>query len=291
MFLSDLCKNMSRPYSVYFVEASSYKDGKTQGAMSVSTDISSSKFVDSVTKKPHKIVLVDELLDNGATMQEMKVHFLEKLKGTHTENDVLTVCLFSKERPRTYPEADITGIPDLPDLWLVGYGLDDRGTKRGWTELFATPKVKIVSSIDKDEIDKLIAVLDDSAHLTAPHIFDGFELTYNHKQKYLVRGLDVTGQHARPQLSLSHASPRDYETRVRTKADIVRALSSLQMVKGKYEREVQFAFTVDDVALVPEDEIFYGNSQVYASMRCKLRKRIDADARRCNVKGPGDICA
>merc|ERR1712186_321117 len=107
----------------------------------------------------------------------MKQHFLRGLQATHTENDILTVCLMSKKRSRSYPDADITGMIDLPDLWLVGYGLDDRGTKRGWTELFAMPKVKIVDTVEKENVERLLARLDDSAMLTEPHIFADFELT------------------------------------------------------------------------------------------------------------------
>lgn len=81
MFMSDLCRAMTRPYSVFFVEASSYKEGRTQGSLSVSSDISSSKFVDAATKKPHKVVIVDELLDNGKTMQDMKLHFSRETQG------------------------------------------------------------------------------------------------------------------------------------------------------------------------------------------------------------------
>ena len=79
------------------------------------------------------------------------------------------------------------GIKGLPDLWLVGYGLDDRGTKRGWVELFAMPKVKIAETIDKDEVDRLIAFLDDEAALTCHHVFGGIELPFSSsKQRYVV---------------------------------------------------------------------------------------------------------
>lgn len=283
MFMSDLCRTLSRPYSVYFVEASSYKEGREQGILSVSSDISSSKFVDSTTKKPHKIVLVDELLDNGKTMQEMKLHFLDKLKSTHTENDVLTVCLFSKERAREWPEADITAIPCLPDLWVVGYGLDDRGTKRGWTELFAVPKVKIVGTIGEEEVQKLMDVLDDDGVLKEPYVFGGFELTYNKKCRYRVSGLDVQGGRDRSMLSM-----QGDETQMKSKSSIKQALGGLHVVKGKYEHELHFAFIAENQALVPEDEIFYGNNQVYAKMRCKLRKHIEMAAQRCGIEGVVD---
>jgi len=130
MFLSDLCRMLVRPYSVFFVEASSYKDERKQGDLQIACDFADSKFCDATSKRAHKVVIIDELLDNGKTMADMKSFFLTKLSGTHKENDILTVCLFSKLRERKWAEADITGIPNLPDLWLVGYGLDDRGTKR-----------------------------------------------------------------------------------------------------------------------------------------------------------------
>jgi hypoxanthine phosphoribosyltransferase len=280
MFLSDLCRVLSRPYSVYFVEASSYKEGRVQGDMNVSSEISSSKFVDATTKRPHKVVLIDELLDNGKTMQDMKLHFLERLKSSHTENDILTTCLFSKQRPREWPEADITGIPNLPDLWLVGYGLDDRGTKRGWTELFAVPKVKIVNTIEEEEVQKLMGVLDEHGVVTAPHVFAGFELPYKSKCRYRISGLDVQGGHERSMLTM-----QGDETQVRSKADVKQALLDLHVVKGKYEHELHFAFIAENQSLVTEDAIFHGNNRVYAKMRVKLRKQIEMATRRCGVDG------
>lgn len=280
MFVSDLCREMTRPYSVQFVEASSYKDGRTQSGMKVSSDIDPTKYIDVESKRPKKIVLIDELLDNGKTMQDMKMHILKALKGTHTEADILTVCLFSKDRARECPVADVTGIPNLPDLWLVGYGLDDRGTKRGWTELFAAPKVQIVGSIDKEEVKRLVDKLDDDGVLTAPHILNGFELTCNSSQRYRVTGLDVQGTHHRSSLRV-----QDEETKVRNKADIQRGLAGVQVFKGKYEHEVLFAFIQSQTELVPEDEIFYGNNQVYAQMRCRLRNSIEASTRRCGLSG------
>merc|ERR1711920_870050 len=122
-------------------------------------------------------------------MAEMKQHILQKLAATHTDKDILTVCLFSKERKRTAPEADLTGIWNLPDLWLVGYGLDDRGTKRGWPELFAIPKVKIVETIEEAEVQRLLKHLDDAATLNEPMMFAGFDLPYHPQRKYRVAGL------------------------------------------------------------------------------------------------------
>jgi hypoxanthine phosphoribosyltransferase len=279
MFMSDLCRALTRPYSVQFIEASSYKDSRTQGEFSILSDISGAKFVDGVSKEKKKIVIVDELLDNGKTMHDTKMYFLNKLRATHTENDILTVCLFSKKRAREWPDADITGIPNLPDLWLVGYGLDDRGTKRGWTELFAVPKVKLVRSIEQEEVLRLLGVLDDEAALTETHVFSSFELPFNSKCRYRVCGLDMQGGHELGMLALEGDA-----TSVKSKRDIERLLAGVECVKGKYEHELQFAFIADNVTVVSEDSIFHGNNRIYAEMRCRLRKGIQTTTRRCRVQ-------
>eukprot|EP00927_Polykrikos_kofoidii_P084525 TRINITY_DN892_c0_g1_i1.p1 TRINITY_DN892_c0_g1~~TRINITY_DN892_c0_g1_i1.p1 ORF type:complete len:477 (-),score=75.63 TRINITY_DN892_c0_g1_i1:280-1710(-) len=280
MLMSDLCRQLSRPYSVYFIEASSYKNEQSQGAMEVTKELSKSKFVEPIGKVPHKIVLVDELLDNGKTMHDVKQFLLNNLGGTHTETDILTVCLFNKKRDRAYPEADITGIRDLPDLWLVGYGLDDRGTKRGWTELFAMPKVTMVETSKKEEVDKLLAVLDDDGVLTAPHDFAGIELSHSLKKRHRACGLDAQGSHVRPSLEVPNTS------RVTSKAGLESILASIPTVKGRYEQELLFSFVQENVTLVPEDEMFYGNNQVYAELRWNIRYQLELSARRFGLRGP-----
>jgi len=283
MFMSDLCRALTRPYSVYFVEASSYKNAREQASsVDISSEMADAKFFDATTRAPHKVVLVDELLDNGETMHQMKLHLLAKLAATHSEKDILTVCAFSKQRERSAPEADITGIPNLPDLWLVGYGLDDRGAKRGWTELFAIPKVKIVETIEQAEVEALMNRLDDDAAMTEALVFSGFELTHSAKKKrYRVAGLDVeTGGHLSPVRTVKSAI---------TKASMLKTLEGVSKVKGKYEHTLRFSFIQENVALVPEDEIFSGNNEVYADMRCRLRTNITTAARRFAVEGPGDV--
>jgi hypoxanthine phosphoribosyltransferase len=151
VFITDLCRQLKRPYSCYFVEASSYNGQEQSDQVELLSRIVPSKFTG------RKIVLVDELLDNGHTMHTMLNYLMRELKVPR--EDIATCCLFSKQqddRPKHF-DADITGLPNLPNLWLVGYGLDDDGTKRGWTELFAKPKIPGVPKVDED------AIFEDSA--------------------------------------------------------------------------------------------------------------------------------
>lgn len=283
MLMSDLCRALKRPYSVQFVDASSYGDGRLQkdGEVKVGGGIQKSKYIDSNTGVPHKVVLVDELVDNGKTMHDIKQYYLRELSETHKDADVLTVCLFAKKRERTYPEADITGITDVPDLWLIGYGLDDRGTKRGWTELLAVPKVKIIETNDQSQVQWLLDRLDDSGVVSQPFVFAGQSLTHDNVS-FRISGLDATRDLPPGRLTLTSGC----EDQIRSKADLLRSLEGLPTVKGRYETTLRFAFIAENIPLVEEDEIFQGSYQTYARMRCALTQQITRKARSAGVEGP-----
>jgi len=146
VFVKDLSNALNRPNSIYFVEASSYSGQEQSAGVELLSRIVPSKF------EGRKIVLVDELLDNGKTMDTMVTHLMKELNVPRTQ--IITCVLMSKDRPQRPKswEADITGIANLPDVWLVGYGLDDNGTKRGWPILFACPKAPGVPKEDADKI-------------------------------------------------------------------------------------------------------------------------------------------
>eukprot|EP00746_Dinoflagellata_sp_MGD_P010319 gnl/MRDRNA2_/MRDRNA2_121265_c0_seq1.p1 gnl/MRDRNA2_/MRDRNA2_121265_c0~~gnl/MRDRNA2_/MRDRNA2_121265_c0_seq1.p1 ORF type:complete len:473 (+),score=118.69 gnl/MRDRNA2_/MRDRNA2_121265_c0_seq1:72-1490(+) len=264
IFVTDLCRALRRPYSVQFIKASSYESGQKQGQLKISDDIKASSFV-AGDGQPKKVMLVDELLDNGKTLQELRLYFQDMLKATHQESDIITCCLFTKKRDRDFPEADICGIPNLPDLWLIGMGLDDRQGKRGWSELFATPKVKLVETINRSEVDEMLTCLDDSARLTKT-------------LKMGPLGLEIT--HQRPQLQIAALDG----VQVNSKQHLLDLLQEYkEPIKGKFEQEVRLSFVCEGLPLVEEDEIFQGNELAYAEMRCKLRDQLFQDAAKAGV--------
>jgi hypothetical protein len=59
--------------------------------------------------------------------------------------------MFKKEKDTLYPLPDIVGI-NLPNVWQVGYGLDDNNEKRGWKHLFAVPKTEDVVKHEHDQL-------------------------------------------------------------------------------------------------------------------------------------------
>lgn len=40
----------------------------------------------------------------------------------------------------------------IPNVWVVGYGLDDQQEKRGWPDLWACPKMAGIPADDDDEL-------------------------------------------------------------------------------------------------------------------------------------------
>lgn len=141
-FLTKLTEEMTLEYSVYFLEASSYKDSQSQETVQILNKIYPEKFAG------RKIILIDELYDKGMTIETIKQALI-----TETGNsDVFTCTLFKKDLG---PDYSYPGILDyyaliVPNVWLVGCGLDDKQEKRGWPHLFAVPKLNEADQTDDD---------------------------------------------------------------------------------------------------------------------------------------------
>merc|ERR1712137_222147 len=143
-FFVDFTRALTIPYSTYFIEASSYHNAQTQ---SETVELLSVLVPEKFEGK--KVILLDEMYDNGTTLHEVKQTLLRDLKKS--EDEIFTCTLFRKEKETSYPMPDQCGLV-LPDVWVVGYGLDDAQEKRGWPHLFACPKVAGVPKTEGDKI-------------------------------------------------------------------------------------------------------------------------------------------
>jgi len=144
VLLADLSRRLRIPHSVYFLEASSYS-GQQRGAVEFATKIAPEKL------RGRQILLLDELFDNGNTMATMRQALLDAELDL-APADICTCTLFIKQSDSALRKPDLVGLPQLPALWLVGYGLDDQGEKRGWPHLFACPKADGVPRVAEDAI-------------------------------------------------------------------------------------------------------------------------------------------
>lgn len=145
IFMSDLCKHLTIPYTVNFLEASSYSDQQQNKQVKFTSALDPKRF------EGRKIVLLDELFDNGKTMHTLTLTLMRSLNILRS--DIFTCTLYKKVKDTKYPAPDLVGFDQFPDLWLVGYGLDSNGTKRGWPHVYGVPKP---AGFKRSDIDKIL---------------------------------------------------------------------------------------------------------------------------------------
>jgi hypoxanthine phosphoribosyltransferase len=113
IFLADLLRNISIPVEFGTITASSYGAGTvSSGQIKIVNDI-------DVKIKGKDVIIVEDLVDTGLTLNYLK-EFLE-LRDPAS----VSICVaFDKPSRRKQPIAtDYKGM-DIPDEFIVGYGLD-----------------------------------------------------------------------------------------------------------------------------------------------------------------------
>ncbi|MHC1763840.1 MAG: hypoxanthine phosphoribosyltransferase [Verrucomicrobiia bacterium] len=111
-FLADLIRRLSLPLGLDFIGVSSYREG------TVSRDLVFTKEL-RLDVRGRDVLLVDDILDTGRTL----VSILARLRQLQPRA-IKSCVLLNKASRRTEPiEADYVGF-EIPDLFVVGYGLD-----------------------------------------------------------------------------------------------------------------------------------------------------------------------
>jgi|TARA_B110000503_G_scaffold45574_1_gene74552 hypoxanthine phosphoribosyltransferase len=111
MFFSDLLKHIKYPIEVDFVKCSSY-DGQEQKSIEMHYDI-------EANIKDKTVFLVDDILDSGNTMNELKDHYMN-LGAKQVE----TVSAVYKENLDFPDHFFIYNQPANVNPWYIGYGMD-----------------------------------------------------------------------------------------------------------------------------------------------------------------------
>jgi hypoxanthine phosphoribosyltransferase len=113
VFLSDLIRALSHPLEVDFIQASSYGSGTSSSReVTIIKDLSL-----SITNKD--VILVEDIIDSGNTIQKIKELLLER----NPKSLILCSLLNKPMRREAKVTIDWVGFT-IPDLFLVGYGLD-----------------------------------------------------------------------------------------------------------------------------------------------------------------------
>jgi len=113
MFIADLVRHLDHPLRIGFIQASSYR-----GATTVPGQLVVGAKILPVLRGQH-VLLLDDILDTGQTMTQVVQYFHDE--GVASLK--VGVLLRKIGRQQVPFEPDYTGF-EIPDLFVVGYGLD-----------------------------------------------------------------------------------------------------------------------------------------------------------------------
>lgn len=113
IFLSDLCRHLTIPVKVDFVQASSYGSGTSS-----SGNIKLNKDIDIVIKGKD-VLVVEDIVDTGLTLS----YLIEYIKGFGAKTVKLCTLIDKRERRKTDIRVDYA-CHVVDTGFLVGYGLD-----------------------------------------------------------------------------------------------------------------------------------------------------------------------
>jgi hypoxanthine phosphoribosyltransferase len=112
LFLADLIRQLSLPMRLDFIGVSSYREGTLSKELVFTKEL-------RLDVRGRDVLLVDDILDTGRTLVSVRAR-LQELQPRAIKTCVL---LNKAARRQEDIEADYVGF-EIPDLFIVGYGLD-----------------------------------------------------------------------------------------------------------------------------------------------------------------------
>lgn len=111
IFLADLTRHLNVPHTVDFMALSSYGKTTTSGAVRILMDL----------REPvegQNVIIVEDIVDTGHTLS-----YLHRVLKGRKPASLHSCVLVRKQRDNLDVPIDYLGF-DIPDVWVVGYGLD-----------------------------------------------------------------------------------------------------------------------------------------------------------------------
>ncbi len=113
VFMSDLMKEITIPTRIDFMSVSSYgADVKTSGVVKIVKDL-------DIPLQGYDVLIVEDILDSGLTLH----YIIELLKSRNPQSVKICTLLDKPYSRRVDVNTDYHGF-DIPDKFVVGYGLD-----------------------------------------------------------------------------------------------------------------------------------------------------------------------
>jgi hypoxanthine phosphoribosyltransferase len=130
VFMADLIRQLDLQVTVDFLGIASYGSGtQSSGEVKITKDL-------DVSIEGLDILVIEDILDTGRTFQ-----YLREVLDAHKPRSIKLVALLDKTSRRIIPvHADYVGF-EIPDAFVVGYGLD---YAQKYREL---PDVRVIRSL------------------------------------------------------------------------------------------------------------------------------------------------
>lgn len=124
MFLSDLSKNIDLPVELSFVKISSYKSTSSTGTVTPLIGL-------DTALEGRDVIIVEDIVDTGLSMS----YILEMVQKNRPNSLEVATLLLKPEALRKDIQPKYVGF-EIPNKFVVGYGLDYDGLGRNLKEIY-----------------------------------------------------------------------------------------------------------------------------------------------------------
>jgi hypoxanthine phosphoribosyltransferase len=122
--MADLVRQIDLPVSCEFIKISSYSGIQTTGSVKSLLGL-------TVDLSGKNVLIVEDIVDTGTSMN----YLLSELSGHKSKRLSVATLLFKKDAFRFNYKLDYVGF-EIPDKFVVGYGLDYDGLGRNLPDLY-----------------------------------------------------------------------------------------------------------------------------------------------------------
>jgi hypoxanthine phosphoribosyltransferase len=124
-FLADLIRAMSLDVAVDFMSISAYSAGAQSGVVKIVKDLDENL-------AGRDVLIVEDIVDTGLTL-----NYLRRTLGDRAPRSLRAITLLDKLARRIVPvDLEYAGF-EIPDVFVIGYGLDFQGLYRNLSDILA----------------------------------------------------------------------------------------------------------------------------------------------------------
>jgi hypoxanthine phosphoribosyltransferase len=126
VFLSDLMRHLELPCEIDFMEVSSYGTGtQTSGVVRILKDLR-----EDITGK--HVLIIEDIIDTGLTLSYLKRTLLQRKPAS------LEICALLSKPSRRQVDLSVKYLGfEVPDEFVIGYGIDYAGAYRNLPDIHA----------------------------------------------------------------------------------------------------------------------------------------------------------